>query len=237
MLNIPLVIADELKFTNQQVQSVIDLLKEGGTIPFISRYRKDVTGNLDEVGVKGISDRLDYFKELEERKITVLKTIEDSGKMTPELKEKIDLTVSKTELEDLYLPYKPKRRTRASIAKERGLEPLAALIFEQSIAEGDKNDYFKQYISEEKGVPDIETARAGAMDIIAEIINERQDIREFVRNDIRVNGLLSTKVLTDKKDEKTKFEMYYDFKENISNIPSHRILAMRRGEKEMVLLI
>ncbi len=237
MIDIKQVIASDSQIDLKVVDNVVELLKGGSTIPFISRYRKDSTNNLDEVGVKLIADKLEYYTELEERKVTVLTTIEEAGKLTPELKEKIENTLSKTELEDLYLPYKPKRRTRATIARELGLEPLAKLIYEQSIMEGAKEDFLTPYISEEKGLTDTDKIIAGASDIIAEWISENADIREILREDIRKTAFICSSVVTAKKEEKTKFEMYYDFKEKIADIPSHRILGMRRGEQEKILTV
>ena len=237
MLVINDVISKDTGISLKITGNVVSMLKEGSIIPFISRYRKDVTDNLDEVGVKLISDKLEYYTELEERKVTILATIEEAGKLTPELKEKIENTVSKTELEDLYLPYKPKRRTRATIAREAGLEPLANIIYAQETLSGTKDDYASQYLSEEKGLTDIDKVLSGAADIIAEWISENAEIRENIRSDIRDNGFICSRVITGRKEEKSKFEMYYEFKEKISTIPSHRILAMRRGENEKMLII
>lgn len=237
MLIINNIISNDTSISTKVVDNVVAMLKEGSTIPFISRYRKDATDNLDEVGVKLISDKFEYYTELEERKTTIINTIEEAGKMTPELKEKIENTLSKTELEDLYLPYKPKRRTRATIAKEAGLEPLANIIFEQNTISGSREELAAGFINEEKGITDIEKAISGAADIIAEWLSENADVREKVRTDIRDTGFLYSRVITDKKEEKSKFEMYYDFKEKICNIPSHRILAMKRGENEKMLII
>ncbi|HPG30353.1 MAG TPA: Tex family protein [bacterium] len=237
MINIGKAISEDSGIILKSVESVISLLKEGSTIPFISRYRKDTTGNLDEIAVKTISDKLEYYTELEERKETILKTIEEAGKLTPELKKKIEETTSKTELEDLYLPYKPKRKTRAVVAKELGLEPLALLIFGQTLTDGDKSELLKPYFSDEKGLDTEEKILGGAKDIIAEMISEDSEIRAVIRNDLKDNGFICSRVTTAKKEEKTKFEMYYEFKEKISEIPSHRILGMRRGEKEKVLIL
>jgi uncharacterized protein len=237
MFNVNEIISEDTEINLNVVCNVVDLINEGATIPFIARYRKDSTDNLDEVGVKAISDKLTYYNELEDRKKTVLETIDKAGKLTLELKNKIEDTRLKTELEDLYLPYKPKRRTRATIARELGLEPLAKLIYEQKVFSGDKADFLKPYFSEEKELLDSGKILQGAMDIIAEWINEIPEVRDIIRNEFREEGSICSRVVTAKKEEKTKFEMYYDFKEKIKDIPSHRILGMRRGEKEKTLLL
>lgn len=227
-------ISQELALSLSSVNAVLGLLQEGGTIPFIARYRKEATGNLDEVEIKKIEERFDYWKELESRRETILKSIESQGKLTESLKIQILECSLKTLLEDLYLPYKPKRRTRAMIAREKGLEPLAQLILKQASNE-DPRITAESFINEEKGVGDIEAALAGARDIIAEIVSEDIQSRKIVRDAFALDGILISKVRLDKKSEATKFEQYYDFKESVRTIPSHRYLAIRRGEREEIL--
>ena len=228
-------LVEELSITPRQISAVARLLAEGNTIPFIARYRKEVHGNLDEVQISKIQERLNYYRELEERRATILKSIEEQGKLTDELKQKILNCNSKTALEDLYLPYKPKRRTRAMIAREKGLEPLALLILEQGV--GDIAAAAAEFVSEEKGVADIAAALAGARDIVAENISENADVRGFIRQAFFSDGMVVSEVVDPKPTEPTKFEQYYDFKEKVSAIPSHRFLAIRRGQEEKVLRV
>lgn len=227
-------IAKELNLPPSSVESVIRLLEEGNTIPFISRYRKEATGNLDEVQVKTIQERNDYLKELDDRRVAILTSIESQGKLTEDLREKILSCTSKTSLEDLYLPYKPKRRTRAMIAKEKGLETLAQLILSQPLGSHPSKEAEK-WIDLEKGVKTIEEALGGARDIIAEEVADHKEARDLVRQLFAKEGLIVSKVRLEKKEEVSKFEIYYDFKELVRNIPSHRYLAIRRGEREDVL--
>ena len=222
-----------LKFP--QVDNTVELLREGATVPFIARYRKERTGELDEVQIRSLEERLAYFGELEERKVTVLKTIEELGKLTPELKGRIEATRQKTELEDLYLPYKPKRRTKATIARERGLEPLAALIAAQELKTGTPEEAAAPFVAPEKEVPDAAAALAGAGHILAEGLSEDADARALVRQLTWEQGVFRSQVAAEKVGAVTKFEMYYDYQEPLKVIPSHRMLAMRRGEKEEVL--
>lgn len=220
-----------------QIENTVALLREGATIPFIARYRKERTGELDEVVLRDIEDRFSYYTELEERKLTVLRSIEEQGKLTPELTTRIVETRLKTELEDLYLPYKPKRRTKATIARERGLEPLADLIAAQKMTTGTLQEAALPFVDPEREVPDTAAALEGAGHILAERIAEDADLRAFVRRLTGEQGSLASRVASDKKDAVTKFEMYYDFQEPLKDIPSHRMLAMRRGEKEEVLFL
>lgn len=222
-----------LKFP--QVDNTVELLREGATVPFIARYRKERTGELDEVQIRSLEERLAYFGELEERKVTVLKTIEEQGKLTPELKSRIETTRQKTELEDLYLPYKPKRRTKATIARERGLEPLAALIAAQQLQSGTPEEIAAPFVDPEKEVPDAAAALAGAGHILAEGLSEDADARALVRQLTWEQGIFCSLVAAEQAKAVTKFEMYYDYQEPLKVIPSHRMLAMRRGEKEEVL--
>lgn len=228
-------IVGELKISPRQVAAVAALLEEGNTIPFIARYRKELHGNLDEVAIGKIQERLAYHRELGERKAAILKSIDSQGKLTEELKSKIEACETKTALEDLYLPYKPKRRTRATIAKEKGLEPLAALIM--GLANGNPLDDAAQFVSEEKGVKTAEEALAGARDIVAESISENADVRTYVRNVFREKAVLVSEAANPDSDEPTKFEQYYDFGEPLCKIPSHRFLAIKRGQAEGVLRV
>ena len=228
-------LVEELSISPRQISAVARLLAEGNTIPFIARYRKEVHGDLDEVQISKIQDRLSYYRELEERRATILKSIEEQGKLTDELKQKILACGSKTVLEDLYLPYKPKRRTRAMIAREKGLEPLATLILEQGA--GDLAAIAAEFVSEEKGVADVAAALVGARDIVAENISENADVRGLVRQAFFDDGMMVSEVVDPKPTEPTKFEQYYDYKEKVSTIPSHRFLAIRRGQEEKVLRV
>ncbi len=218
-----------------QVENTVALLNEGATVPFIARYRKEHTGELDEVQVRLIEERLGYFRELEERKGTILKSIEEQGKLTAELQARIEATRQKTELEDLYLPYKPKRRTKATIARERGLEPLADLIAAQALIAGMPEDAAGAFIDPEKEVPDAAVALEGAGHILAERLAEDADARAMVRQLTWEQGICISRVAPEHAGKVSKFEMYYDYQEPLKAIPSHRMLAMRRGEKEEVL--
>jgi len=223
-------IAEEQNINNNQVQAVASLLSEGATIPFISRYRKEATGSLDEVAVTAVRDRLNQLEELEERKETILKSLEKHSHLTDELREKVLAAEFMTVLEDLYLPYKPKRRTRAIIAKEKGLEPLALIIFEQKGANPVKEA--KSFIDAEKGVESVEDALAGARDIIAEIINENDKARARLRNLFFTKALIKSQVASGMEEKGAKFRDYFDWEESVAGVPSHRMLAMRRGESE-----
>ncbi len=227
-------VSQELNLPLQSVNAVIELMNSGNTVPFIARYRKEVTGNLDEVQIRDIQERYHYLKELDERRQSILNSIDSQGKLTPELKQQILNCTVKTTLEDLYLPYKPKRRTRAMIAREKGLEPLAELILTQSL-HGNPDEVALNYINSEKGVETVVAALSGARDIIAEKIAEDAEIRALVRAEFAAEGIIISKVRSDKVGQSSKFEQYYDFKEKIKTIPSHRYLAIRRGEKEEFL--
>lgn len=224
----------ELSLPLKSIQAVVQLFEEGNTIPFIARYRKEATGNLDEVQIRDIQERLTYLKELESRKIAILSSIESQNKLSPELALQIQNCQIKTDLEDLYLPYKPKRRTKAMIAREKGLEPLALRILEQPNTANIEMEA-ANYVNAEKGVNDSEEALAGARDIIAEIVAENAIVRKYVREVFADEGMVVSKVIEGKNNAPTKFEQYYDFKESVKTIPSHRYLAIRRGEKEDVL--
>ena len=231
------IVVEDTGLAPLQVANTISLLREGGTVPFIARYRKELTFELDEVQIRRIEDLLGYYGELEERKVTVLKTIAEQGKLTPELEARIEATRQKTELEDLYLPFKPKRRTKATIARERGLEPLADIVAAQDITAGTTAETAAAFVDPEKGVPDAAAALEGAGHIIAERLSEDADSRAFVRRITGEQGVFSSRVAPDKKEAVSKFEMYYDYQEPLKTIPSHRMLAMRRGEKEEVLYL
>lgn len=228
-------IAEKLSLTLKQVTSVHDLQAEGATIPFMARYRKEATNNLDEVAIGNVVEQINYFNELDKRKETVIKTIEGLGKLTPELKDRIDNCYDATELEDIYLPYKPKRKTRATQAIEKGLEPLAKTLFEQG-AEDPATEAAK-FITDQ--VKDTKEALQGARDIIAEWVSEHEQARNKVRQLFTETAVFSSKVLTSKKEEEEaqKYRDYFEFSEPLSQSPSHRILAIRRGEKEGYLVM
>jgi uncharacterized protein len=230
-------IIDETSLKHVQVQQTVTLLRDGSTVPFIARYRKEQTGELDEVQIRTIEEYYEYFCELEERKATIIATIREQGKLTPELQSRLEATRLKTELEDLYLPYKPKRRTKATIARERGLEPLADLIAAQGLTAGTPEDAALNFVDPDKEVPDVQTALEGAGHILAERLSDDADARSFVRRITWEQGILTSRVISDKRERVTKFEMYYDYREPLKSVPSHRMLAMRRGEKEEILLL
>lgn len=223
-------IADELKINLIQVKNTIELLDADSTVPFISRYRKEKTGNLDEEQIREIQDRVQYLRVLYARKQTILKTIKEQGKLTPDLEDKINRTIKLQELEDLYLPYKPKKRTKATIAKEKGLESLAQIILAQELIEGDLKNIAFAYVDPDKGVNDTGEALAGARDVIAEIISENADIRKKIRQFTFDTGLITSSVKSN--DASREYEMYFDYNEPIRTIPPHRILAINRGDKE-----
>lgn len=233
MINYNKVVAVELGVREQQVEATINLLDEGATIPFISRYRKEVTGTLDEVQVGAIRDRITQLRELDKRREAILKSLEEMGKLTDELKSKIDAAESLTVLEDLYLPYRPKRKTKASVAKEKGLEPLSISIFEQG--NDDPLKLAEQFIDTEKGVNTIEEALQGARDIIAERISEDAEARAVVRELFLKKGLFRSKVIKGKEADGIKYKDYFEWSESVKDAPSHRVLALRRGEKELFL--
>ena len=225
-------IASELKLKQQHVKAVIDLLSEGSTIPFIARYRKEMTGSMDEVQLAAIRDRNEQLVALAERKDAVLKSIEKQEKLTPQLAKAIEDATTIAELEDIYLPYKPKRKTRATAAREKGLEPLATTIFEQK--EKNVEALAATFIDAEKGVASAQEAIAGASDIIAEWISENQEARQKIRDLFWNQGVIETKVIKSKaeSEDAQKFKDYFDWKESVKKAPSHRMLAMRRAENE-----
>lgn len=228
-------IAEELNLTTEKVEAAARLLDDGATVPFISRYRKEVTGNLDEVAIANIRDRLDQLRELDKRRATILHSIKEQGKLTEKLKDEIVSAQTLAVLEDVYLPYRPKRRTKATVAKERGLEPLAKKIFEQTGINPDQEAI--EFVSAEKGVESADDAVAGARDIIAEWINEDAKIRARLRKLFYDKGVIASRVIRGKEQEGSKFKDYFQWEELARNAPSHRILAVRRGEKETFLMV
>jgi len=232
-------VSQELNLPLRGLIAVIELLDEGGTVPFIARYRKEATGNLDEVQIRAIEEQLAYFRELVSRKATVLETIAGQGKLTDELKARIEATLDRNVLEDLYLPFKPKRRTKAIIAREQGLEPLADYLWEQQPRETSLAAFAPTFVNEEKGVATVEAALEGARHIVAERVSEDADLRKMLRQWVFDDGIVTSRQTADaaekKLDEQEKFKMYYDYREPVKTIPSHRMLAIRRGETENVL--
>lgn len=214
--------------------AAIALLDEGGTVPFIARYRKEATGNLDEVQVRGIQEKLEYFRELEDRRETVLTTIREQGKLTPELEKKILAAMESNELEDLYLPYKPKRRTKASIAREKGLEPLAQFLWDQNGTEP-LAGFAGRFVDAEKGVASAEEALEGARHIVAEWISENAAFRKYLRDTMMADGRVVSRAIEGAADPEEKYKMYAEYSEPAAKIPSHRMLAIRRGAKEGAL--
>jgi uncharacterized protein len=233
MTNINDRLAEELKISVKQVNSVVEMLDEGSTVPFIARYRKERTGGLDDTLLRNLYERLTYLRNLDDRKETVIKAIEEQGKLTEELKDSITKAVTLTEVEDLYRPYKQKKRTRATIAVEKGLKPLAEMIFSGDIKE-DALVIAEGYVDEEKGVESAKEALQGAGDIISEMISDEAEYRKWIRSYVQKDGIIQT---SGSSEEPTPYEMYYDYKEAVSKIPPHRILAINRGEKEKVLSV
>ncbi len=229
------IIAKELAIKPSQVKAVADLLDEGATVPFIARYRKEATGSLDEVAITAIRDRIEQLSELDKRREAIFKSLEERGLLTDELKEKIGGAESLTVLEDIYLPFRPKRRTRATVAKEKGLEPLAARIFEQE--ELDIEAEAAAFVDAEKSVASVEEALAGARDIIAEWVSEDLQARERMRELFAAKGIMRSKVISGKEEEGIKYKDYYEWEEPVARAPSHRVLAIRRGENEGVLIL
>lgn len=225
LLNVPL----------SSLVATITLLDEGGTVPFIARYRKEATGALDEVKIRDIEEKLAYFRELVSRRETILASISEQQKLTDELRQKIESTLDKGELEDLYLPYRPKRRTKATIARDRGLEPLAEYLWAQQTAAQTLLEFAATFIDEEKEVKSIGEALEGARHIVAERIAETAEVRKALRQLLNDEGVIVSRKVTDAVDVQEKFKMYYEYREPVKAIPSHRMLAIRRGEAESVL--
>ncbi|MBQ8526270.1 MAG: RNA-binding transcriptional accessory protein [Clostridia bacterium] len=228
------ILCSEFNLKPFQVENTVKLIDEGNTIPFIARYRKEATGSLDDEVLRELSTRLTYLRSLDERREEIIKLIDEQGKLTDELAEKIKAASVLSELEDIYRPYRPKRRTRASIAKERGLEPLSEIILAQEIKTGDPLDIAAPFVSEENQVPTAEDALAGACDIIAELISDDADYRKFIKNTIFKKGLIASSAA---KEEESVYDMYYEFSESVRTVASHRVLAMNRGEKEGFLKV
>ena len=229
-------IADELNLSPQQIMATASLFEDGATVPFIARYRKEATGTLDEVAITAIRDRTAQLEELDRRRESILKSLQERELLTDELKEKILAADTLSTLEDIYLPYRPKRRTRATIAKEKGLEPLAKFIFEQK-EDTDPVAEAGAYIDPEKGIETVDDALAGSRDIIAEWVNENQEAREKMRALFMKKASFRSKVTAGKETEGAKFRDYFDWEESVTKAPSHRILAMRRGENEGFLTL
>ena len=233
-------IAVELNIAKRQIQATAALLDEGATVPFIARYRKEVTGSLDEVAVTSIRDRLEQLAELDDRRQAILRSLEERELLTDELKQQLDKAQTLAALEDLYLPFRPKRRTRATIARERGLEPLAQRLFTRgdvALAGLDPVQEAAAFIDAERGVNSAEDALAGARDIIAEWISEDAQARSDLRELLLRRARFSSKVVAGKEEEGIKYRDYYDWEEPVKTAPSHRVLAMRRGEKEGFLTL
>ncbi|NET00527.1 MAG: RNA-binding transcriptional accessory protein [Sphaerospermopsis sp. SIO1G1] len=240
MLNITQLLTTELELKSYQIENALLLFSEGATIPFIARYRKERTGEMNEVQLRNLSDRYTYLTELEDRKKVIINAIAEQDKLTEELQQKITNCLQKTELEDLYLPYKPKRRTRATIAREKGLEPLAAFIKSLNIKNGTSANLETEaakYISEEKGVKNPEEALKGASDILAEEVAEKAELRSYLRDYLLTEGVFISQIKEDKHPEgTTKFEMYRNYQIRVNKIAPHNMLALCRGEAEKILV-
>lgn len=237
-MNIPQLLANELTLKPYQVENALQLFSEGATVPFIARYRKERTGEMNEVQLRDLFDRYSYLTELEERKAAILKSIAEQGKLTEELQAKIENCLQKNELEDLYLPYRPKRRTRATIARERGLEPLAQWIKslnQPNAAAASLEPEAEKYVSEEKGVKTIQDALQGASDILAEEISEKAELRAYLRDYLVDSGVFASKIKRDHAEGTTKFEMYRAYQAKVKSIAPHNLLALCRGEAEGIL--
>ena len=228
-------ISQTLNLPMRGLVAVIELLDDGGTVPFIARYRKEATGNLDEVQIRAIEENLAYFRELADRRETILASIAEQGKLTDELKARIEATLDRNELEDLYLPYRPKRRTKATIAREKGLEPLATYLWAQQPGVAPLDKLAATFVNPELGVGSVEEALEGARHIVAEWMSEDAELRKTLRQLVFDEGIIVSRKATDAVDEQEKFKMYYEYKEPVKTIPSHRMLAIRRGEGENVL--
>ncbi|MFA5523957.1 MAG: Tex family protein [Tissierellales bacterium] len=234
-MNIVSRLTDEFKLKKHQVENTVKLIDEGNTIPFIARYRKEQTGELSDVVLRDLFDRLTYLRNLEARQNEVIRLIEEQGKLTEDLKQEILSAETLQRIDDLYRPYRPKRRTRATIAKEKGLEPLAELIFSQTITQGSLEQIGGPFINEEKEVKTIEDAYIGAMDIIAEMVSDNAEYRDIIRKIVFDKGIIVTSASDDKVE--SVYEMYYDYKEPVKVIANHRVLAINRGEKEKFLKV
>lgn len=229
-------LSSELSISTKQIQNVIALLEDGNTVPFIARYRKEQTGALNEVEIRNISERWQYIQNLEKRKEEVIRLIEEQGKLTESLRNEILAAEKLQQVEDLYRPYRQKRRTKATIAKERGLEPLAKWIYSLPLA-GSIEEEAEKYINEEKEIHTVEDALSGAKDIIAEWISDDPNFRQWIREQTLKEGMVVSTCKDEEKDEKKVFEMYYQYEEPIKKIVPHRVLALNRGEKEGILRV
>jgi uncharacterized protein len=229
------IIAAELGLRAAQVRAAIGLLGEGNTIPFVARYRKEATGELDEVQLRDVRDRHEYLAELDERRAAILRSIDEQGKLTPELRASIERAETKQALEDLYLPYKPKRRTRATIAAEKGLLPLAELLQEGRTSDAELRAAAASFVDAEKGVANADEALAGARDIVAERVADDAQTRAYVREQLWAKGVMESRAARGKEKEVSKFQDYYDFSGPVKSLPGHRVLAIRRGEAEEFL--
>ena len=227
-------LADELKIHKNQVENAVKLLDEGNTIPFIARYRKEVTGSLDDQVLRELFERLTYLRNLDEQRDKVLSSIDEQGKLTDDIKNAVENAKTMTELDDIYRPFRPKRKTRASVAKEKGLEPLSKMIYEQNSTENEIMDFANTLIDPDKGVNSADEALGGALDIIAETLSDDADIRKRLRAVMSYNAIISSK---SDKDDMGVYENYADYSESVRKIPGHRILAINRGEKEGFLKI
>jgi uncharacterized protein len=228
-------ITTSLNISMHSLVAVIGLLDEGGTVPFIARYRKEATGNLDEVQIRAVEEKLAYFRELLSRRTTILASIQEQGKLTDDLKAKIEATFDRAELEDLYLPYRPKRRTKATIARDRELEPLADYLWNQQLTSQPLHQFAATFVSAEREVATVEDALEGARHILAERISEDAQLRKLTRHLMFEEGIIQSRRTIDGVDEQEKFKMYYEYREPVKTIPSHRMLAIRRGETESIL--
>ena len=231
-MNINEILKGEFNLKNEQIENVIKLIDEGNTIPFIARYRKEMTGEMSDIILRQFNDRLNYLRNLQSRKEDVQRIIGEQGKLTDEIIKNLAKANTLQEVEYIYAPFKQKKRTRATIAKEKGLENLALLILDKNIY--DINKEAEQFINEEKNILSVEDALKGANDIIAEIISDNAQIRKYIRENALKYGVIVTK---NAKDEKSVYDMYYDFSERVSNMASHRVLAINRGEKEEFLKV
>lgn len=234
-MNIIEILAGEFGLKQQQVEHTVNLIDEGNTIPFIARYRKEATGGLSDVILRNLDERLTYLRNLEDRKEEVIRLIDEQGKLTDELKEEVLKAEVLQRVEDLYKPYKKKKATRASKAKEKGLEPLAMVFWEQKEENGNPKDFAEKYINEEKGVETPDAAIKGACDIIAEMISDNPELNAVIREKTAESGVINTEAVN--KEESTVYDMYYDYSEGLAKIPNHRVLAVNRGEKEKKLKV
>ncbi len=240
MINIPELLSQELSLSPNQVRSALALFAEGGTVPFIARYRKEKTGEMNEVQLRALLDRSEYLSELEERKQAILQSIAEQGKLTDELRQQIEDCLQKAELEDLYLPFKPKKRTRAAVAREKGLEPLAEFIKSVNAPDAAEPDLVAEacrYVSMEKGVGTPAEALQGASDILAEEVSEKADLRRYLRDFLMTEGTFTSRIKDEYPAGTTKFEMYRDYRARVRDIAPHNMLALRRGEADGVLTL